>query len=70
MREHEYDDNELTALSADDFYGPSARTPEPIDEPTEPWAREEGLVRRVVRALDGAEHEWGGWKQWRSSVSG
>jgi len=70
MSEHEHDEP-LTALSTDDYYGPSTRTPEPDDEPAEPWAREEGIVRRVIRALDnGDEHEWGGWQQWRSSASG
>jgi hypothetical protein len=67
----EHDDESPEQRSVDDFYGPANPTPEPSDEPAEPWAREEGLVRRVIRAIDGDdEHEWEGWEKWRSSASG
>jgi hypothetical protein len=44
--------------------------PDPDEEPNEPWARDEGVMRRVARRIDEVfddddEHEWPGWEKWR-----
>jgi hypothetical protein len=47
----------VVQLGPEDFLGPVKRTPEPHEEPYEPWARDDSRLDP-----DGAWEEWPKWR--------